>query len=271
MTTRSNSIFLQKWESVGFSLPSLILIVGCTAHTLLIIVWNNHGRIAPHIAQAHIDTLSALTPPVFSTIGHDASASAGSLEASKAATTPSPDLDVDLDSPDEIAIRALLLGIHYRTVGKPDVARRLLEEAVGLQSALKASTWVGGVASFEIAVLDLKEAQTTLDKRAGSSADLSRPDADVASAASSVRDSTSHATLPADAGRLNGNGHVSDADAGAEVKRRWTEVLERASARLDVALSLATSSVDLSSRLDSRVAMLRDEIATKREMLKIAS
>ncbi|KAF8187422.1 hypothetical protein BJ912DRAFT_1022616 [Pholiota molesta] len=237
-------------------------------------VWNNHGRIAPHIAQAHIDTLSALTPPVFSTIAHDASASAGSLDASKAATTPSSDLDVDLDSPDEIAIRALLLGIHYRTVGKLDVARRLLEEAVGQQSALKASTWVGGVASFEIAVLDLKEAQTTLDKRAGTggrSAELSRLDADGASAASSVSDSTSHATRPADAGRLNGNGHLPDAHADAELKRRWTEVLDRASARLDVALSLATSSVDLSSRLDSRVAMLRDEIATKREMLKIAS
>ena len=37
--------------------------------------------------------------------------------------------------------------------------------------------------------------------------------------------------------------------------------------RLDRALALAPQSVDLSSRLDTRISMLRDEIATKREML----
>jgi len=35
-------------------------------------------------------------------------------------------------------------------------------------------------------------------------------------------------------------------------------------------LSLATSSVDLSSRLDSRIAMLRDEIALKKDMVGVA-
>jgi len=44
----------------------------------------------------------------------------------------------------------------------------------------------------------------------------------------------------------------------------WTEVLKAACVKLDLALDLATN-VDLSSRLDSRIAMLKDEIATKRE------
>jgi len=45
----------------------------------------------------------------------------------------------------------------------------------------------------------------------------------------------------------------------------WTEVLKAACVKLDWALDLATN-VDLSSRLDSRIAMLKDEIAAKREI-----
>jgi len=54
-------------------------------------------------------------------------------------------------------------------------------------------------------------------------------------------------------------------------KTMWADALKSASAKLDIALSHATSSVDLSSRLDSRIAMLRDEIATKTDMLGVAS
>ena len=49
----------------------------------------------------------------------------------------------------------------------------------------------------------------------------------------------------------------------------WTRVLKGAVEKLDKALGLATQQVDLSSRLDSRIAMLKDEIALKREMLGI--
>ena len=48
---------------------------------------------------------------------------------------------------------------------------------------------------------------------------------------------------------------------------RWNKVLKDAAALLDSAMSLSGSEVDLSSRLESRIAMLRDEIALKREML----
>jgi hypothetical protein len=50
--------------------------------------------------------------------------------------------------------------------------------------------------------------------------------------------------------------------------RAWEKALASASEKLDRALALANSvNAELSSRLDSRIAMLRDEIGTKREML----
>ena len=46
--------------------------------------------------------------------------------------------------------------------------------------------------------------------------------------------------------------------------------IKKADEELDKALALATSSnSDLSSRLDSRIAMLKDEMAMKKEMLGI--
>lgn len=50
-------------------------------------------------------------------------------------------------------------------------------------------------------------------------------------------------------------------------RARWDKVLKDSTALLDSAMSLSGSEVDLSSRLESRIAMLRDEIALKREML----
>jgi hypothetical protein len=53
-----------------------------------------------------------------------------------------------------------------------------------------------------------------------------------------------------------------------EVKSAWTVAIKKADEELDKALALATSSnSDLSSRLDSRIAMLKDEMAMKKEML----
>lgn len=46
-------------------------------------------------------------------------------------------------------------------------------------------------------------------------------------------------------------------------------MLKSASVKLDKAMACSPNSVDLSSRLDSRVSMLRDEIAAKREALGI--
>jgi len=126
-----------------------------------------------------------------------------------------------------------------------DLARGFLVEAHGYQSELKVSTWIGGLAVFELAVLDLKEAE-----------DQDRTRATVAAWDTEKKNGTAV------------NGH-SNAMENEEMNRVWTEVLNAARVRLDEALDLATGSVDLSSRLDSRIAILKDEIATKREILGI--
>lgn len=57
-------------------------------------------------------------------------------------------------------------------------------------------------------------------------------------------------------------------EAEKDASSDWKKVLKEANEGLDHAISLAPNSVDLSSRLDTRVAMLRDELATKKEMLE---
>ena len=150
---------------------------------------------------------------------------------------------VDLDTPDELALRALLLGIHHRTLKAFDVARGFLVQAHGYQSELKVSTWIGGLAMFELAVLDLKEAEEKYRKRG--------------------------TVEKEDAPMVNGDGTYFQPMGDDEMNRVWSEALKAARVKLDVALDLATNSVDLSSRLDSRIAMLKDEISTKRETLGI--
>ncbi|KAG2157029.1 outer membrane protein Iml2/Tetratricopeptide repeat protein 39 [Suillus clintonianus] len=52
-----------------------------------------------------------------------------------------------------------------------------------------------------------------------------------------------------------------------EAMTMWEGVLTGASEKLDQAYALSTKQTDLSSRLDSRIVMLRDEIADKRQLL----
>ena len=86
---------------------------------------------------------------------------------------------------------------------------------------------------FELAVLDLKEVEA--DERAGKlSSEIDK-------------------------------GEVSPAGVG-----RWEEAIKSATAKLDKAMSISGKDVDLSTRLDSRVMMLKDEMALKREMLASA-
>lgn len=123
-----------------------------------------------------------------------------------------------------------MLGSVHRSVSQFAAAREYLQDALQRQKTVKVSTWVAGVAAFELAVLDLKEADATLGGGSGTGTD-----------------------------RLLLNDHDKSA---------WLKVLSKASEQLDHALSLSPQSVDLSSRLDSRITMLRDEIATKREMVQ---
>ena len=179
-------------------------------------VWNTHSRITKPVAEGHIQEWAALTPPV---------------EITSPLITPSTTAydTPDLDTPDELAIRALLLGIVHRTAGDHAAARAFLQDAAARQPAVRVSSWVGGVAWFELAVLDLKEF---------------------------------------DAGQEAKGRETSGLDADTE---GWTRVLKSALEKLDKALSLATQQVDLSSRLDTRIAMLKDEITMKKEMLGIVS
>lgn len=145
-------------------------------------------------------------------------------------------------------MRALLLGILHRTIGEYAVGRQFLAEAHRLQvhGGVKVSTWVGGVAMFEMAVLDLKEAERELD-------------------ATRATDETGSVEVKVE---VEGRPKLEIDDEVERRRRdRWTKVLRGANEKLDKALALATQQVDLSSRLDSRIAMLRDEIATKKDML----
>ncbi|KAJ7148347.1 hypothetical protein C8R46DRAFT_1010091 [Mycena filopes] len=188
----------------------------------LAIFWNTHQRIDDDVAEAHIAELAALSPPVALAVPSPFLP----VVDEKPAVEPQPDQPPsDLDTPDERALRALLLGIMHRTLRLYGPARALLEAARGMQG-VKTSTWIAGVALFELAVTDLKEAD------GGASAHKEK-----------------------------GKGPEMD-------KAAWARVLSGADAKLDGALGMAgKSDIDLSSRLDSRIALLRDEISAKRAMM----
>ncbi|KAJ3882225.1 hypothetical protein F5051DRAFT_394876 [Lentinula edodes] len=231
------------------------------------IFWNTHNLISPSLAKAYIKDWSALSPP----LGIDSPYMADPISS----TTP------DLDTPDELALRFLLLGIAHRSIGcvgirikgnsppstgpassssscidspgsEPEsivesasstlfdeltpyadnasaclrASRELLSAAHALQSSIKVSTWIGGLAMFELAVLDLKEVEVEEN---------------------------------------NGKGPLSD------LGQRWKTALESARIKLDAAMNLSPHSIDLSSQLDIRVSMLRDEIDMKAEMIGLTA
>ncbi|ELU40101.1 IML2-like protein [Rhizoctonia solani AG-1 IA] len=102
-------------------------------------VWNTHCRITPTIAQAHIENLVVLSPPVIT----------GSTSV-PAAENP------ELDTVDELVVRDLLLGILYRAAGDYTLSRKYLE-AVPLRENEVEGKWTAQVAKFELAVLDLRQ------------------------------------------------------------------------------------------------------------------
>ncbi|KAG6884221.1 hypothetical protein C0992_006729 [Termitomyces sp. T32_za158] len=248
--------------------------------------WNTHARIERRLACAHIREWSALTPalslsisdavtpiPPVSPISTSAPAglprpmfgfshalqpmplSANLYRSSSSSSrgqrdsmadgpkgpTPgssegNPNGLPDVDTPDEQGIRHLLIGVCERTAGEYAAARESLKAACQLQSSIKVSTWVGGVAMFELAVLDLKEIEAAETEKG-----------------------------------MNVYSEGGAAGMHEAVKRltEWDKATKAAGKKLDAAMALAGSSVDLSSRLDSRVSMLKDEIAAKRQALGI--
>ncbi|TFL07447.1 outer membrane protein Iml2/Tetratricopeptide repeat protein 39 [Pterulicium gracile] len=167
------------------------------------IFWNTHAFMDKSLAESLISQWSCLTPAV---------------TAQTAAATAGP--EDQLDTPDDLALRALLLGIAHRTSGDFTASLAHLTEADKLQPSIQVSTWIGGVANFELAVTHCRQTDA-LDRASPVGTD------------------------------------------------RWQATFDKALKHLDTAMQLSPNSIDLSSRLDSRIAMLRDEIATKKRMLKI--
>ncbi|KAH9038197.1 hypothetical protein EDB85DRAFT_2141958 [Lactarius pseudohatsudake] len=109
------------------------------------------GRV---VAQAHIAELLSLSPPV-------TLPSPISPAPPPPPTTPDDDAQAQarppLDTPDELALHVLLLSITHCAAGHPTEARRFLCDAHA-RIPSTGSTWIGSVALFELAVLELREA-----------------------------------------------------------------------------------------------------------------
>ena len=130
------------------------------------IFWNTHGRITPAVAEAHINELLSLSPPVtLSTPFVSTPSPASNVNGNGSSRDPDASTPIHtraaLDTPDEHALRALLLGIMHRTTGHPSEARAFLRDAHTRHAKIPSSgsTWIGGIALFERAVLELREAQ----------------------------------------------------------------------------------------------------------------
>ncbi len=156
------------------------------------VFWNTHSRISREVAEGHVKEWASLEPQV-AVAGFEAATSRGPI----------------LDTAEERAIRALLLGIVLRTLGAYGASRPFFKEAQREGGEVK-DGWVPGVAMFEEAVGILKEK-----------------------------------------------------DAAGGEGEGWGTTLKEVGVLLDAAMAASPGSVDLSSRLDSRVAMLRDEVRAK--------
>ncbi|KAH9170399.1 hypothetical protein EDB89DRAFT_1977829 [Lactarius sanguifluus] len=222
------------------------------------IFWNTHGRITPEVAQAHIAELLSLSPPV--TLPSPIS------PAPPSPTTPADDAQAParppLDTPDELALRALLLGITHRAAGHPTEARRFLRDAHARHARIPSSgsTWIGGLREAHRLEHDGE------GEGDGESGGTSSPSSSEEESVSSSNISGGVAAGVYGARRAGGGIGELTLRMNA-LATRWRKVLKEAEALLDSAMSLSGSEVDLSSRLESRVAMLRDEIGLKREML----
>lgn len=142
-------------------------------------------------------------------------------------------IELDLDTSDELAIRSLILGIVHRTLGDYLTARTLLNDALKHGANVEISTWVSAVAYFELAVLEMKEGERKAAERGGE-----------------MEKEASEKEKEKEKGTMG-----------------WGHTFKVAREMLAQAAGICTGEMDLSSRLDSRIMMLREEIKTKMAMV----
>jgi tetratricopeptide (TPR) repeat protein len=189
------------------------------------IFWNTHAHIDKNTALAHIKELSELTPPV----GFES-------EYMPAQPDPPADAILDLDTADELAVRALILGIVHRTIGDYTTSRKLLNDAVKHFANVEISSWVGAVAWFERSVLELKDGERV--------------------------------ALEAEA-QFYETEQTEEEELKAQEKiyKIWQRTFDLGRIALRKSHGLCTKDTDLAARLDSRIIMLKDEMKAKMAML----
>lgn len=203
------------------------------------IVWNSHAHVDETTALAHIEELGSLMPPV-------------GIESKYMHARPAPlaETVLDLDTPDELAVRALILGIVHRTIGDYVAARALLNDALKHGANVEISTWVCAVVYFELAVLEMKEGDRKAAER-------------VAGKVEKKASSGNEVVAMKEAAVQEVKVEVEEEKGILE----WRNTFRVAREMLAEASALCTREMDLSSRLDSRIMMLKEEIQKKMVMV----
>lgn len=124
----------------------------------------------------------------------------------------------NLDTPDELALRSLLLGVVHKSLTRFTTARTFLLDVASYNVEAK---WYKVLALFELSVLCLQET----------------------------------------------NERVKAWSPGSNnFKDLWASTLRDAEDLLDKAADISAT-IEVSSRIESRISMLRDEISLKRKMV----
>jgi len=109
--------------------------------------WNVHSRITVSSADAHIKDWLSLSPPISIT-----------TPLANAKPLQEKHSTIDLDTPDELALRSLLLGVVHRSISHFSESREFLLDVAKYPAEGK---WTHALALFELAVLKLKEMEAS--------------------------------------------------------------------------------------------------------------
>ncbi|KAE9403990.1 hypothetical protein BT96DRAFT_917160 [Gymnopus androsaceus JB14] len=181
---------------------------------------------------------------------------------------------LDLDTPDELALRLLLLGIVHRSIGCVGIRRKRRMTTTEPVSSSSSSSTSGTPSTSDENPEPGTESESTSSfiyedtiryiENSSAALRASRQLAHCCACSPTFYQTVLDLKEVEVEEKMNKSSQLS-----ADLKERWHAALKSARVKLDGAMALATSSVDLSSRLDSRVAMLRDEIGMKAEIIGV--